>query len=102
MSAPISVRVDAVSHSGLWILSWACSVEFAKGSVVNGRLRLEDVAKWVLDAAFHTVEWSSQPLLFESVVLRSSLDQLFIDLACKVWYTQFDRRRTNWHLPSPG
>jgi len=36
--------------------------------------------QWVLDAAFHTVEWSRQPLRFESVFLRSPSTNSYVDL----------------------
>ena len=33
-----------------------------------------ECCQWVLDAVFHTVEWLSQPLGFNSLALRLSLD----------------------------
>ncbi len=60
---------------GPWLLSWACPVGAANHNLasVGCVWRMLPVGT---DAAFHTVEWSSQPLRFESVVLRSPLDQI--------------------------
>ena len=38
------------------------------------RSRLGGRCQWVLDAICEIVEWLSQPLRFESVVLRTALD----------------------------
>src|SRR5271155_2720920 len=35
-----------------------------------------ECCQWVLDAVSHTVEWLSQPLGFESLTLRRSLDDI--------------------------
>jgi hypothetical protein len=36
--------------------------------------RSGECCQWVLDTVFHTVEWLSQPLGFDSLALRLSLD----------------------------
>jgi len=35
-----------------------------------------ECCQWVLDAVFHTVEWLSQPLGFDSLALRQALDDI--------------------------
>jgi hypothetical protein len=35
-----------------------------------------ECCQWVLDTVFHTVEWLSQPLGFDSLALRQSLDDV--------------------------
>ena len=52
--------------------------------------------QWVLDAACHAVEWLSQPLRFDSVVLRTSTRPIDSDVTIEI-----DRRRTNWQRYEP-
>ena len=35
-----------------------------------------ECCQWVLDTVFHPVEWLSQPLGFDSLALRQSLDDM--------------------------
>src|SRR5579863_2424272 len=62
----------------------------------EGRLRLGGRCQWVLDAIYQMVEWLSQPLRFDSVVLRTTarpnLNQGFVIISFGGW-------RTDWQYP---
>ena len=57
-----------------WVLLWDCAglseeKDYVKQTASGGR------CQWVLDAICEIVEWPSQPLRFDSVVLRTALDK---------------------------
>ena len=62
---PALGRVLSVYFRGLMLAQ--APFDTARGSVAFGGR-----CQWVLDATFHVVEWLSQPLRFDSVVLRTA------------------------------
>lgn len=57
--------------------------------------------QWVLDAACQAVEWLDQPLGFNSLALRSSLDPNSLDKRARWTIIKDDRRQLQYPLLKP-